>query len=72
MTKYDKLSTLGPGDKFIYNDTEYLVIDMELSRFSVGTILPDFVCALDLDTYKIMCFLKDEKVEVVYYYGGLA
>ena len=70
--KYDKLSDLDPGDKFIYKNTDYIVIDMEPSGFFLGTNLPDYVCALDLDTYKIMCFLKDEKVEVVYYYGGLA
>ena len=44
--KYDKLSDLGPGDKFIYNDTDYIVIDMEPSGFFAGTNLPDYVCAL--------------------------
>lgn len=69
--KYDKLSDLGPGDKFIYNDTDYIVIDMKPSALFLGTDSPDYVCALSLDTYKIMCFHKDLKVEVVYYYGGL-
>ena len=71
MDKYDKLSDLGPGDKFIHQDTEYIVIDMKPSGFFLCTNLPDFVCALSLYTFKVMCFLKDEKIEVCYYYGGI-
>lgn len=69
--KIDVLSDLCPGDKFLYKDTYYIVVDMEPSGFFVGTNLPEYVCALDTDTYKIMCFSKDCEVEVVYYYGGL-
>ena len=66
------LGDLGPGDKFIYHNTDYIVIDMEPSGFFAGTNLPEFVCALDLDTYKIMCFSKTTEAEVVYFYGGLS
>ena len=69
--KIDVLSDLGPGDKFLYKDTYYIVVDMEPSGFFTGTNLPEYVCALDLDTYKIMCFNKTCEVEVLYYYGGL-
>ena len=70
--KYDKLSDLCPGDKFLHKDTEYIVIDTKPSVHFLDITSPDYVCALSLDTYKIMCFPKDLKVEVVYYYGGLA
>jgi hypothetical protein len=71
MSNCNKLSDLGPGDKFLYKDTEYIVIDTEPSGFFAGTNITDYVCALSLDTFKVMCFLKDLQVELCYYYGGL-
>lgn len=66
------IKDLGPGDKFIFKEKDYLVIDMEPSGFFAGSTLPEYMCALDLDTYKVMCFGKDCEVEVLYYYGGLS
>lgn len=71
VNKIDILSDLGPGDKFLYKDTYYVVIDLEPSGFFAGTNVSEYVCALDLDAYKIMCFSKDCPVETIYYYGGL-
>lgn len=65
------LSSLGPGDKFIFKSVVYVVIDMEPYGLFAGTNIADYVCALDLDTYKIMCFPKHCEVEALYYYGGL-
>ena len=65
------LSDLGPGDKFRFRDTYYIVIDMEPTGFFTGTNITDYVCALDTDTYKVMCFGKNCEVEVLYYYGGI-
>lgn len=63
------LSCLGPGDKFYFNDTTYIVIDNYFLTVVVKDL--DLVCALDLDTYKVVALSKDKEVEVVYYYGGL-
>ncbi len=71
MTKIEPISNLGPGDKFIFRDLDYLVIDMEPSGFFAGSNITEYVCALDLSTFKVMCFGKDTEVEVIYYYGGL-
>ena len=71
MGTIEVIEDLGPGDKFLYKDTYYIVIDMEPSGFFAGTNLPDYVCALNTDNYKIMCFSKGTSVEVLYYYGGI-
>lgn len=65
------VSDLGPGDKFRFKDTYYVVIDMEPTGFFAGTNITDYVCALDTDTYRVMCFGKNCEVEVLYYYGGI-
>ena len=65
------ISDLDPGDKFRFRDTYYIVIDMEPTGFFAGTNITDYVCALDTDTYRVMCFGKNCEVEVLYYYGGI-
>ena len=55
---------LYPGDKFTFKEKDYLVIDMEPSGFFAGSTLPKYVCALDLQTYKVMCFGKDCEVSI--------
>ena len=51
MGTIEVIEDLGPGDKFLYKDTYYIVIDMEPSGFFAGTNLPDYVCALNTDNY---------------------
>ena len=70
MTKIDSISDLGPGDKFLYKDTYYIVVGIDLSEgFSLS--MTDRAYCLNLDTYTIEPFYKDTDVEVIYYYGGL-
>lgn len=72
MAHIEPISNLGPGDKFCFNDTEYLVIDSLPYNYFLTAVVedPGLVCALDLDTYKVVAFNKCKDVEVIYYYGG--
>ena len=58
------LSELKPGNGFMSNDRLYIVVDIEPYGFFAGTNLGDYVCALDINTFKIMCFPKDSLVEL--------
>lgn len=71
MTRIEPASNLGPGDKFIYKDVTYIIVDFKISDCFISAVMPELVCALNLDSYKIECFDSKEEVEVVYYYGGL-
>ena len=67
------LSMLQPGDKFIRvsdndpnfkDNTEYMLIDMDISKcFVFGDKMACFAPALDLETYKVFCFNKTSKVK---------
>ena len=69
------LSFLKPGDKFIRlpnkdpnfkDNTEYLLIDMEISKcFVYGDKMTGFATALDLEDYKVYIFDKTSKVKVI-------
>lgn len=56
------LSDLKPGNGFTVNDQLYIVVDIEPSGFFAGTNLSEYVCAVDLNTFKIVCFKKDLEV----------
>lgn len=71
MTRFEPASNLGPGDKFIYNDVAYIMVDFKISDCFISAVMSELVCALNLDNYKIECLDGREEVEVVYYYGGL-
>ena len=58
------IKDLAPGDKFTFKEKDYLVIDMEPSGFFASSTLPEYMCALDLQTYKVMCFGKDCEVSI--------
>jgi hypothetical protein len=58
------LSDLKPGTVLTVDDRLYVVIDLEPYGFFAGTNLKDYVCALDVNTFKIMCFQKDTVVNV--------
>lgn len=58
------LSDLNPGNGFMSNDRLYIVIDLEPYGLFAGTNLGDYICALDVNTFKIVCFEKDCDVEV--------
>ena len=54
MTLKTALFDLYPGDRFIYNDKTYMLIDFSLSDCSLTTKYPEMRCALDMQTYKIV------------------
>ena len=58
------LSDLKPGNGFMSNDRLYIVIDLVPDGFFAGTNLDEYVCALDVNTFKIMCFQKDLSVNM--------
>lgn len=65
------IRNLGPGDKFFYEGTYYIIVDFKPSACFINAMVSDMVAALDTDTYKIICFDNNTEVEVSYYYGGL-
>lgn len=65
MTLCTALAGLKPGDKFIYKDHEYLLIDFQSSNHFNTAVLPvELFCALDLQTYKVVCFNKNWEVKL--------
>ena len=64
----DFIGNLGPGDKFLYEGTYYIVVDFKPSACFISSIVSDMAAALDTDTYKIICFDINTEVEVL---GGL-
>ena len=55
------LKDLKIGEKFIVNDKSYLKIDFDLN-FSLTTRYEGLVCALDLNTYRLVGFSSNEKI----------
>ena len=54
-----KLEDIKIGKEFTYNNKRYLRIDMNLSElFANGSTYNGMICALDLNTYKVICFGK--------------
>lgn len=68
MARFDIVGDLGPGDKFFYKDTYYIIIDFKPA--TTNALAPDMIAALDTDTYKVVCFNNRTEVEVLYYFGG--
>jgi hypothetical protein len=58
-----QLSDLKIGDKFIKNNKTYLIINLVVSHKSFSTKFPNFMCVLDLSSYKVLCFNEKEIVE---------
>ena len=61
------LTELKPGDKFIYNNTEYMLINFDLAGIFMNRAFTELLCALDLNTYKVIGLYKDWEVEVLSY-----
>jgi hypothetical protein len=72
MASIQPLSGLGPGDKFYFDGAYYLVVGSLPYNYFLTAVVEDprLVCALDLDTYKVVAFNKDKDVEVIYYNGA--
>ncbi len=59
----DKVCDLEPGDKFKYEDVEYLLIDFKPFECFIGTADRSALCAVDLTTYKVILVNSDWEVE---------
>ena len=59
-----KIKDLKPGNRFTYENTQYIMIDMNLSNCFVGSASSEqtIFCALNMKTYKVNCFLADTTV----------
>lgn len=64
VPKSKKLMDLKPGDKFISNKKEYMLIDLNLSTcfISPSGIVCSTVCAINTETFKVYCFDKNSEV----------
>lgn len=60
-----KINRLQPGNLFIYDDTEYILIDMNPSNYFVSSASENqtIFCALNMSTYKVNCFMADTEVQ---------
>ena len=59
------LTDLKPGDKFIYDNVPYMLIDFNLSGIFMERAFTELLCALDLNTYKVIGLYKDWEVEAL-------
>jgi hypothetical protein len=59
-----KIKDLKPGNRFTYEDTSYIMVDLNPSTCFVGSSKPEqtIFCALNMKTYKVNCFLSDTTV----------
>lgn len=48
------------GEKFTHNNKTYLRIDMDVSTFFINSRYDGIICALDMETFKVMCFSSKE------------
>ena len=59
------ISDLHYGDQFVYNGKKYMLIDFSLADVSLATKFPQLFCALDMQTFKIVCFDQDWEVSLL-------
>lgn len=64
MTLNRIISKLNPGDKFIYKDNLYLLIKTTPVDLGCSADTANYVCALDLSTFEIMCFDRGWEVNI--------
>lgn len=64
MTLNRIVSKLNPGDKFVYKDRMYLLVNTTPIDLGCSTDTANYVCAIDLDTFEIMCFDKNCEVNI--------
>lgn len=63
ITMRRRLGDLEVGDKFIKGTKMYLIIDFKVSDAFLNVKFPSMLCALDLNTYKVLCFDKEDIVD---------
>lgn len=58
-----KLENIKIGDKFVYKNKVFLRIDMDLSAmFANGSAYNGMICALDMETFKVICFSRSTEI----------
>ena len=65
MKLNEALAAMSYGDKFIYIDNIYMLIDFNLSDCFLSKPFQELVMALDMTTFKVVCFDKNWEVEVM-------
>lgn len=65
MELRETLTNLKPGDKFIYNGKNYILINITPADLGFYVPTADVLCAVDLETYKVMGFYKSWEVTKV-------
>lgn len=60
-----KISKLQPGNIFTYEGTEYILVDMNPASCFVSSAskTQTILCALNMSTYKVNCFMADTEVQ---------
>lgn len=58
------VSDLIPGETFVYKNKAYVFLKTTPMDLGASTDTTNLVCAVDLDTYDIVCFDKDWEVAV--------
>lgn len=51
------------GEKFTHNNKMYLRIDMDLSTIYTNIKYDGIICALDMETFKVICFSNKELIK---------
>lgn len=51
------------GEKFTHNNKMYLRIDMDLSTIYANIKYDGIICALDMETFKVICFSNKELIK---------
>lgn len=57
-----KIRDLKPGNRFIYEDTDYILVDLNPATCFVGSADQHIYCALNMKNYKVLCFMGDTTV----------
>lgn len=61
----EALFNLKPGDKFIYAGKSYVLLSVTPMDLGAPFDTTDFLCAVELESYKVMCFYKSWEVTKV-------
>ena len=63
------LENIKIGQKFVYKNKVYLKIDMNPSTMFLNNKYDGIICALDMETFKVMCLSKSTEIKEVFQYG---
>lgn len=64
MVLSEAVTNMTYGNKFVYRDNTYMLIDFDLSNCFLSRFFEDLIMALDMSTYKVVALDKSWEVEV--------